>query len=209
MKKWIAFVVALLLGTVGAFSAEGEAGGRVLLIPREGESEDLDYMLVTEVGVMVNTLEQEGFEVVVATTTGERIKGIEQSLAVDIRLTDVNVADYNGLIMPCMAVNADPAPEAIDVVKKAVAEGIPVAAQFGSVYTLAAAGVLRGKRYALYDQPEKEAEAEFVNATYSGNDIVQDGAIITSGICSYMARDQGLPDGTPRLTKALISAMTK
>jgi putative intracellular protease/amidase len=209
MKKGIAFVVVLLLGTVGTFSAEGEAGGRVLLIPREGESRDLDYMLVEEVGVIVNTLTQAGFEVVVASTTGERIKGTEQSLAVDIKLTDVDVADFDGLIMPCMAAYADPAPEAIDVVKKAVAKGIPVAAQFGSVYTLAAAGGLRGKRYALYAQPGKEAEALFVNATYSGNGIVQDGAIITSGICSYMARDQGLPDGTPGLTKALISEMTE
>jgi putative intracellular protease/amidase len=209
MKKWVALVVILIVGAVGAFGASGETNGRVLLIPREGESEDLDYMLVTEVGVMVNTLEQEGFEVIVATTTGERIKGIEQSLAVDMKLKDAKVEGFDGLIMPCMAINTDPAPDAIDVVKKAVAAGIPVAAQFGSVYTLGAAGVLRGKRYALYAEPEKEAEAQFVNATYSGNGIVQDGSVITSGICSFMARDQGLPDGTPGLTKALISEMTK
>jgi len=108
-----------------------------------------------------------------------------------------------------MAVEADPAPDAVEVVKQAVAQGIPVAAQYGSVYILAAAGVLSEKQFALYEQPEGDEATPFADATYAGNGIVQDGAIITSGICSYMARDKGLTDGTPGLTSALIAQMSQ
>ena len=62
----------------------------------------------------------------------------------------MKVADYAGFIMPCMAVGLFPgppvAPEAVAIVKQAVAEGKPVAAQFGSVIILAQAGVLKGKK---------------------------------------------------------------
>jgi putative intracellular protease/amidase len=207
-KSMVVFAVLVLCG-VGGLAADAGAGGRVLLIPREGESADLDYMLAHEVGVMVSTLEQAGYEVTVGSASGDPIKGTEHALEVDLKLADVDVGEYDGLIMPCMAVEADPAPEAIKVVKRAVAQGVPVAAQYGSVYILGAAGVLSERRFALYEQPEGDEAALFAGATYAGNGIVQDGAIITSGICSFVARDQGLPDGTPGLTSALIAEMSR
>jgi len=46
-------------------------------------------------------------------------------------------------------------------------------------------------------------------ATYSGDGIVQDGKIITSGICPNMAKGSGRPDGTSKLTEAVIAELKK
>jgi hypothetical protein len=42
---------------------------------------------------------------------------------------------------------------------------------------------------------------------YSGDGVVQDGNIITSEICPYMAVAIGKPDGTTELTRKLIDAL--
>jgi putative intracellular protease/amidase len=165
----------------------------------------LSYLLVQEVGVMVSALESAGFEVVVASVSGKSIEGTKTTLSADFKLAEVDVSEYDGLIMPCMAVEAEVIPEAAQVVKLAVTAGIPVAAQFGSVHILAEAGALKGKKYAIYEEPEEE---RFAGATYAGNGIVKDGNIITSGICPFAAREENLTDGTPELTQALIKEMT-
>ena len=48
-------------------------------------------------------------------------------------------------------------------------------------------------------------------ALYSGAGIVQDGKIITSGICPDVLRVRGLKDGdgTAELTKALIAELSR
>jgi transcriptional regulator GlxA family with amidase domain len=88
-----------------------------------------------------------------------------------------------------------------------VAAGKPVAAQFGAVYTLAEAGLLKGKRYAIFSEPEEDSR--FDGAVYSGNGVVQDGNIITSGTCPFIARQEGATDGTPKLTQTLIDELKK
>ena len=208
MRKSI--VIASLILVVAACNvyAETQNSGKVLLIPREGEVEPeiLELMLAKEVGVMVSMLEEAGFEVLVASVSGKPFKGTDTTLEPDMKLADVKVADYDGFIMPCMTVDTPP-PEASRVVKQAVAAGKPVAAQFGAVNTLAEAGVLTGKRYAIFSEPEEDTR--FAGATYSGNGIVQDGNIITSGICPYIAREESLTDGTPKLTQTLIDELKK
>jgi putative intracellular protease/amidase len=188
--------------------AETQDGGKVLLILREGETKPdvQELMLTKEVGVMVTMLEKAGFEVVVASVSGKPFTGTNTRVKSDTKLADVRVADYDGFIMPCMTVDTPP-PEASRIVKQAVAAGKPVAAQYGAVYTLAEAGVLAGRRYAIFSDPEKDHR--FVGATYSGSGIVQDGNIITSGICPSMAKENGLTDGTHKLTQALIDELKK
>jgi putative intracellular protease/amidase len=132
---------------------------------------------------------------------------------------EVKVEDYEGFIMPCMAVGIRPgppvAPEAIAIVKQAIAEGKPVAAQLGSVAILAQAGVLKGKKYAFISDPLKPnrmqspIDRRFDGAIHSGSGIVQDGNIITSGICPGIGRVFGLPDGTPKLTQTFIAELKK
>jgi len=127
----------------------------------------------------------------------------------DLKLAKVNVADYAGFIMPCMAEGGPNAPqkipaESVDMVKKAIAAGKPVAAQLGSVWALAEAGVLKGKKYASIEEVK---DPNFAEATYSGTGVVRDGLILTSGVCPYMARMRKINDGTEQLTLALVEAM--
>ncbi len=210
MKRHIILTVAALasmsmLGPV----AMAQQDLKVLLIVKEDSSADLELMLTKEVGVMTEMLEQAGFEVVVASASGQPLVAGQTTLTPDLKLADVNVADYAGFIMPCMAVGFEVPllPEVAAIVQGAVAEGKPVAAQVGSVITLAEAGVLSGKKYALIEEWAAE-QSVLEDAIYSGNGIVQDGKIITSGVCPYAARALGLQDGTPGLTQALIAELT-
>jgi putative intracellular protease/amidase len=167
-------------------------------------------MLTRELGVMKQMLEKEGFEVTVATLTGEPIVGKTKSLKPDRKLTEINLDDYIGVILPCMAVgNPGPiVPEVVDLVKRAFSQGKPVAAQFNAVITLAKAGVLAGKKYAYANEPPKYDEG-FKDGTYAGSGVVQDGIIITSGVCPWTAKSSDAPDGTPKLTEMFIAELKR
>jgi len=221
MKRFLIIVAILLSVVVCGALAHAEPGPKVLLIPREGYSYDLELMLTKEVGVMTRMLNEAGFEVVVATTTGRPIKAPTRTLKPDFMLAEVKLDEYAGIIMPCMAVGMYPgppvSPEAVTIVKQAVSDGKPVAAQAGSVIILAEAGVLEGKRYAFSGNPlktsprRKRTDPRFTGAgTYSGLGVVQDGNVITSGVCPTIAiLFPGLSDGTTKLTQTFIAELKK
>ena len=87
-----------------------------------------------------------------------------------------------------------------------IASGKPVAAQTGSLWTLAKAGLLKGKKYAY---AMAEQNPYFAGATFAGTGIVEDGLVITSGICPYMALKAKMNDGTKQLALALVAAIKK
>jgi putative intracellular protease/amidase len=218
MKRFAIIVMVLTSVTVCPALAQTKPGPKVLLIPREGRSYDLELMLTKEVNVMVGMLEKAGFEVEVATASGEPIVAETLTLKPDLKLVEVKVDEYAGFIMACMAVGILPPPpqppEAVAIVKQAAAQEKPIAAQFGTVQILAEAGVRKGKRYAfLYDPlgarhgPRKGPR--FVDAIYSGENVVQDGNIITSGVCPYIGRQQNQRDGTAELAQKLIAELKK
>ena len=68
-------------------------------------------------------------------------------------------------------------PESLEIVKKAVAQGKPVAAQDSAVLILARAGVLDGKQFAT----GADKQQYILKGIYKGTEVVQDGNIITSG----------------------------
>jgi len=223
MRRMTTFV-AIVVGMAVCISlipskAISEGPPKVLLIIREGYSTDIEYMLWKEVWPMRLMLMGAGFKVEVATASGHRITSPGPDLVPDLRLDEVKVADYVGFIMPCMAVGGIPgppiAPEAVAIVKQALADGKPVAAQFGSVVILAHAGILKGKKYAFFDDPlkptpfRKFTDPRFADAIYSGRGVVQDGNIITSGTCPMLARLFGAPDGTSELTQTFINEIKK
>ena len=109
---------------MGPTEAFGQSGRKVLMIPREGYSTDLDLMIKMEVGVMTILLKGAGFEVDIATTSGQPILGPTQKIEKVMRLSEVNLDNYVGVIMPCMAVGTFPgppvSPEAVAIVKKAL-----------------------------------------------------------------------------------------
>lgn len=201
-------LLILLLLTV-VFASCVERTPKVLLYVRgDGlNTPDLDYMLSREASVMKNTLKQSGFDVVVATVSGEQISSDSTTMIPDLKLSEAIITDYAGFIIPCMADSGEVAPESITVAREFAEAGKPVAAQFGGVFVLAKAGVLEGKKYANYREPDLSEFPELENAVYSGQGIIQDGNIITSGICPFMARAEKLEDGTPKLTQTLITAM--
>ena len=53
-----------------------------------------------------------------------------------------------------------------------------------------------------------EQNPELKSGIQSGDGIVQDGRVITSGVCPYMAK-QGRPDGTTKLTRALLAELQR
>ena len=215
--KRLSFMVVILLSLVMISAiAEAQSISQVLLIPREGRSGDIEFMLNKEAGVMTDMLQKAGFKVVVANVSGQPIEGILRKLKPDLKLSEVKVDDYAGFILPCMARGLFPGPPvspvAVSIVKQAVAKGKPVGAQTGSVLILAEAGVLKGKRYAFLQdpfnpQPPHKKDSRFEGAIYSGPGVVQDGIIITSGICPVMEANTGLRDCTPELTQAFIAKL--
>lgn len=214
--KRISFMVGILLSLMMISAiAEAQSISQVLLIPREGESSNLDFMLAKEVGVMTELLQKAGFKVVVANVSGQPIEGLIRKLKPDLKLSEVKVDDYAGVILACMAVGLFPgppvSPAAVSIVKQAIAKGKPVAAVLGAVYILAEAGALKGKRYAFVDDPlnplPHPKDSRFEGAIYSGSGVVQDGNIITSGVCPFMEGLAGMHDCTPELTRAFIAKL--
>ena len=210
------FVFILLMPLQEELAVKDEAQAsehkpKVLLFIRKGICYDIELMLTQEVGVMTSMLEEAGFEVIVATASGEPIKTQTTKLIPDLELADIKVNDYVGIIMPCMAkgdmfLGWHASPEEILLVKEAVAQGKPVAAQRGAIVILAEAGALVGKKYTYYTEPSFLIDS-FVGAIYSGEGVIRDGNIITSSNCPYAAKHHGYDDGTSELTKIFIETI--
>jgi putative intracellular protease/amidase len=191
------------------------------MIPREGYSQDPDLMIKMEIGVMRVLLKNANLDVDIATTTGMAILGQTEKVTGIKQLRAINIDNYAGVIIPCMAVGGGGQPppgvsrEVIAIVKKALSDGKPVAANGNAPTTLAEAGVLKGKKYSFMRDPLKPTETApftipaFEEGIYSGSELVQDGLIITSGICANIEKGSGRENGTVKLTNAFIAAVAK
>jgi putative intracellular protease/amidase len=221
MRRMIIFVTIMLLfaGGVLSFASQvyGQSAKKVLMIPREGYTGDLDLMLKMELGVMNLLLKRAGFQVDIATTSGFPIVGNTEKIPKLSRLVDIKLDDYVGVIMVCMGVGAYPGPpvsqEAIAIAKKALADGKPEAASTWATTILAEGGLLKGKKYAASRDPLKTdanfklTDLRYEGGIYSGPGIVQDGKLITSGACPWMQRSFGMADKTVELTQTFILAI--
>jgi putative intracellular protease/amidase len=222
MKRFAAFSALMLLVSMAVTCAAprvyGQSASKVLMIVREGYSSDLDLAIKMEVGVMDTVLKNAGYEVEVASTSGQPILGPTQKIEKVSRLSEIRLSDYAGVIMPCMGVGMFPgppvSPEAVAAVKKVLEDGKPVAAAANASTVLADAGVLKGKKYAYATDPLNPSpqwagrtDKRFEGALYSGPGVVQDGRIITSGICPMLEKVLGLPNGTVELTNKFVAAL--
>ena len=203
--RQILLIATLLLFLVGCTPGKTKSN-KVLLVLAE-RSYDMDYMLEKEVSVDVDMLKKAGFDPVLASPTGKTL-GELYKITPDLKLADVKVEDYVGVMFPCMAADfvSPYYPEPLRVAQKAVALKKPIAAQVHGIFTLSIAGVMDGKQYALVS--ELNDFGLVPNGIYKGEGIVQDGNIFTSGICPYMARETGKPDGTKELTQKFIDYLT-
>jgi putative intracellular protease/amidase len=210
MKRFMIILATILSAVMFSTPAITADAPKILLILRDAMPQYIDTMLTKEVVVMKSMFESASFKVVVATTDGLPIKGSTVTLTPNLKLSDVKVDDYVGVIIACSGGGSVPytsvSPIAVSIAKQSITQGKPVAASHGSVIILAEAGVLVGKRYAFWVNPL--GDDRFTGAIYGGIGVVQDGNIITCGVCPLVTADRGLPDCTTELTQALITALS-
>ena len=125
MKSKILALMVLLCVLVAGQTLDAQSKGKVLMILRTSYPGLEDLMLTKEAQVIRTTLNKAGFQVLTATATGELIKGSKTSLQPDVKLDDVRVSDYVGVIVPCMGSNDLPIPRAVEIVEQAWQLGKP------------------------------------------------------------------------------------
>ena len=204
-------IITISLAFLFSYELNSQESNNVLLFIRDG-SGDLNYTLEAEVGVMKQILEQSEFTVVVTTVSGEPLLTDSFHLIPDLKLSNVNVNDYSGFILPCMHAGQSMEKvnlQSISLVKEALLADKPIAVQHASIMTLARAGVLQGKQYTYHAEVDVNEFPDFNGSVYSGTGVVRDGNIITSGVCPYLEKLWGLEDGTEQLTWSLINAINE
>ena len=81
----------------------GEQQEKVLLFIRHGGSADVRFIVQENLNVMQGLLREARFEVLVATHSGETISWVDiELLKPDLRLADVRIDEFAGVVMPCM-----------------------------------------------------------------------------------------------------------
>jgi putative intracellular protease/amidase len=206
--------VLIVLLSLSLFVSCEKEQPKVLLFVTDG-SRDLELMLTREVLAMKDLLEKSNLEVDIATLTGERISVDTVVVIPDFKLVNVNASEYEGYMFPCIPCIAppwdkiyEPNKEVVSFIKEAYQEARPMASQTLSVADFAKAGILVNRKYAFTIDPDLDEYPEFQGGIYSGEGIIQDGLIITSGTCPWKTREYGKPDGTPKLTELFIQAVT-
>lgn len=163
-----------------------------------------DYFEEAELTEPVKALRDAGVEVeIIAPKSGE-VKGLNhveagKAVKVDKTLAEADPADYDGLVLPGGAVNADKLrmdETARDFVVKIMSElERPTAVICHAPWLLASAGLARGRKLTSYytiQDDLKNAGADWVD-----EECVIDGNLITSR----------QPDDIPAFNKALLSAL--
>ena len=219
MKKILIFLLFTIVSATIVHAQNSLNTKTVLLIAQE-TSLDMDLMLSKEVTPIVDLIKKAGYRIVIASESGKVISGFSNSITPDIRLSDVDPMQYAGIIVPCMGVEEHtPTMRTIgvEIIRKAIAQKVPVAAQKAGVELVALAGGLDGKQFALqkddvssggiYDSGDGMYDLA-PTAIYKGTGVVRDGLIITSGTCPYMAKERNLPDGTVELTKQFLHMLS-
>lgn len=200
----------LLTTLMTALPATADEADKVFLFVRDG-SRDLGLMLTQEVGVMRTMLEEAGYAVDIATSSGEPMVADGVTLTPNIELADVDASSYVGIVLPCMApAQGHAMPAAVDaIVAQATALGLPMAASRGSVAALAQAGALRDHQYAYASAVDIKERPEFAGGEFMGIGVVRDRNISTAGICPLASRSLGEPDGTVDLMLSFIASLSE
>ena len=148
-------------------------------------------------------LEDAGIETVVASPEAGEIKGWNKTdwgkkVAVDITLDQVNLNDYDGLVLPGGQINPDKLrleQKAVSLVGEFVRSGRTVAAICHGPWLLVEADVVRGKTVTSF--PSIRTDLRNAGANVVDQEVAIDGNIITS-------RN---PDDLPAFSKAVIESV--
>ena len=149
-------------------------------------------------------LEEAGADVsVVAPGDAKEIKGWKGgdwagSVPVDIKLSEVDVSDYDALVLPGGVINPDKLrtqPAAVALVQAFAQAGKTVAAICHGPWTLINAGQVDGRKVTSW--PSLRQDLENAGAQWEDREVVRDGNLITS-------RN---PDDIPAFANAVIEAL--
>lgn len=153
----------------------------------------------------IDALKQAGaqVEVVAASPEGGKVQAMQhadksKTYAIDKTLDEANIDDYDALVLPGGAVNADhlrTKEKARDWVKKMVDRGKPLAVICHAPWVLASAGLAKGRRMTSFFTIKDDLRN--AGADWLDEEVVIDGTIITS-------RD---PEDVPAFNRALITMM--
>jgi protease I len=164
-----------------------------------------DYFEEAELTGPVDALKEAGASVEIIAPKAGEIKGLKhvgpgQVIKVDKTLDEADPVDYDALVLPGGAVNADKLrmeQKARDFVTKIMDElGKPTAVICHAPWMLASAGLARGKKLTSYYTIQDDMRN--AGADWSDEEVVIDGNLIT--------RRQ--PDDIPAFNRALISALS-
>lgn len=206
-------LITLIILIVLPISSQGQSQKILLLAPEDNpEYLVIDFMLKIEAGAIIGILEDAGYQVDVVTVSGEPIKVGMTSFQPDHSISEIDVDNYVGLILPSMKNRRRtqiPA-EVSKIIRQFADQDKPIAAQVYGIAWLGEAGVLSGKRFSFVGANVNNIRLK--NQLKSGisigkSSIVKDGNIITSGVCPDTAQRFNLPDGTAFLTRMLINAI--
>jgi protease I len=162
-----------------------------------------DFFEEAELTEPVKALKDAGAQVdIIAPHSGE-IKGLKhtdpgQSIKVDKTLDQADPADYDALLLPGGAVNADNLrmeEKARNFVRKIFGEGKPTAVICHAPWMLVSAGLARGKKLTSFFTIQDDLRN--AGADWTDKEVVTDGNLITSR----------QPDDIPAFNRALISAL--
>ncbi|MBW8294801.1 type 1 glutamine amidotransferase domain-containing protein [Sphingopyxis sp.] len=179
-------------------NAEPLASHRILIMATDGFEQ-------SELEVPLERLQAAGAEVDIASLKSDDITGWDgddwgDDVEVDLKIADVNIADYAALVLPGGQIN----PDLLRVDDAAVAlirdfdhAGKPIAAICHAPWLLIEAGLAKSKRLTSY----KSIRIDVINAgaEYVDEAVVVDGNIITSRC----------PDDLPAFCDAIIEAVAE
>jgi protease I len=150
----------------------------VLIIAKKGY-QDVEY------GNTRKGLEEAGIEVTVAgSEVGDAEGGLGGSTTIDKAMSEIQVDDFDAVVYigGPGASGYQQDPEAHRIAKEAVEKGKILAAICIAPTILAYAGVLGGKKATTWDDGQKTQATILENngAVYTGEDVTQDGKLITA-----------------------------
>lgn len=209
MLNRLTLVLLVLLLTL-PISSMGQNHKILLFVPEENpEYLVTDIMLKKEAGAMISILEDAGYMVDIATVSGNLVVAGKTSFRPDYNISEINVNNYVGLILPSIRTcHREPiSAEAAKVIRQFAEQNKPIAAQAYGIEWLGEAGILSGRKFSFVSSSVNSIRLK--NKLKGGilvdkRPIVKDGNIITSGVCPDISRRFNLPDGTTQLMRKLI-----
>jgi protease I len=193
---WNTFATCAVFPANASIEGDVIMASKVLIIATDGFEQ-------SELIEPRRALEDAGIETVVASPEAGEIKGWNKTdwgkkVAVDITLDQVNLNDYDGLVLPGGQINPDKLrleQKAVSLVGEFVRSGRTVAAICHAPWLLVEADVVRGKTVTSF--PSIRTDLRNAGANVVDQEVAIDGNIITS-------RN---PDDLPAFSKAVIESV--